>query len=98
MVFINFIVDNITRLDSLYFYRVYALGFILGPDRNSGSGGIWAGTGSGPLPVDLAGTRPVPRFFSERVLTVFNVVKRTVENRYSIKSENVEMLLFMKYN
>ena len=25
------------------------------------SGGIWAG--SGPVPVDLAGTRPVPRFF-----------------------------------
>ena len=34
---------------------------IIGPDRNSGSGGIWAGTGSGP--VDLAGTRPVPPFF-----------------------------------
>ena len=29
---------------------------------------------------------------------VFKVTKRTVENRYSLKSENVEMLLFMKYN
>ena len=28
----------------------------------------------------------------------FKVAKRTVENRYSLKSENVEMLLFMKYN
>ena len=26
-------------------------------------GGIWAGTGSGPVPVDLAGTRPVPQIF-----------------------------------
>ena len=32
---------------------------------------------------------------SERV---FNVAKRTVENRYSLKSENVEMLIFMKHN
>ena len=46
------------------------IGFILGPDRNSGpvrsgtrSGGIWAGTGSGWVPVDLAGTRPVQQFF-----------------------------------
>ena len=29
---------------------------------------------------------------------VFKVAKRTAENRYSLKSENVEMLLFMKYN
>ena len=41
--------------------------FVLGPDRNSvpvrsGTGGIWAGTGSGPVPVDSAGTRPVPLF------------------------------------
>ena len=50
----------------------------LGPDRNSGSGGIWAGSGS----VDLAGTRLVPLDY----------------NRYSLKSENVEMLLFMNYN
>ena len=28
----------------------------------TGSGGIWAG--SGPVPVDLASTRPVPQFFS----------------------------------
>ena len=28
-------------------------------DWNSGSSGIWAGTGSGRVPVDLAGTRPV---------------------------------------
>ena len=30
----------------------------------SDSGGIWASTGFGPVPVDLAGTRPVPQFFS----------------------------------
>ena len=37
-----------------------------------------------PVPVDLAGTRPVPRFlFSERI---FKVAKRTVENKYSLKS------------
>ena len=29
----------------------------------TGSRGIWAGTGPGPVPVDLAGTRPVPQFF-----------------------------------
>ena len=29
----------------------------------TGSGGIWAGTGYGPVPIDLAGTRPVPNFF-----------------------------------
>ena len=28
----------------------------------TGSGGIWAGTGSGPVPVDLAGTKPVHQF------------------------------------
>ena len=49
----------------------------------------------GPVPVDLAGNRPVPRFFSERI---FKVAKRTVENRYSLISENVEMLIFMKDN
>ena len=59
------------------------------------SGGFWAGTASSPVPVDLAGTRPDPRFFSERV---FKVAKKTVENKYSLKSENVEMLLLMKYN
>ena len=26
-------------------------------------GGIWAGTDSGPVPVDLAGTRPIAQFF-----------------------------------
>ena len=52
--------------------------------------------GSGPVPVDLAGTRPVTRFLSERVFV--KVAKRTVENKYSLQSENVEMLLFMKYN
>ena len=52
----------------------------------SGSGGIWAGTGPSPVPVDLAGTRPVPQFFSKRV---FKVSKITVENIYSLKSENV---------
>ena len=46
-----------------------------------------------PVPVDLAGTGPVPG--QERV---FKMAKRTVENRYSLKSENVLMLLFMKYN
>ena len=30
----------------------------------TGSGGIWEGTGSGPVPVYLAGTIPVPHFFS----------------------------------
>ena len=76
----------------------------------SGSGRIWAGTDSGPVPVDLAGTRLVPRFFSCWI----KVAKRTVAwgwqalqhsvNRgftaliYIIKSENVEMLFFMKYN
>ena len=34
---------------------------VIGPDMNSGSGRFWAG--SGPVPVDLAGTRPVPQFF-----------------------------------
>ena len=29
----------------------------------TGSSGIWAGTGSGLVPVDFAGTRPVPHFF-----------------------------------
>ena len=48
-------------------------------------------TGSGL--VDLAGTRPAPRFFSERV---FKVPKKTVDNIYSLKPENVEILLFMK--
>ena len=48
--------------------------------------GIWAGTCSGLEPVDLAGTRLVPRFFSEHV---YKVSKKTVENRYSLKSENV---------
>ena len=56
--------------------------YLLGPDRNSVSG---------PVPVDLAGTKPVPRFFSERV---FKIAKRTVENRYSLKSENVEMIFY----
>ena len=74
--------------------------FELGPTGipvsvRSGSGGNWAGTGSGSVPVVLAGTRPVPRFFSERA---FRVAKRTVKNRYSLKSENVEILLFMKCN
>ena len=49
------------------------------------SGGIWAGTGSGPVSVALTGTRPIPG--QERV---FKIAKRTVENRYSLKSENVE--------
>ena len=59
----------------------------------SGSGGIWAGTGS--CPVDLAGTNWYRDFFSQ---IVFKVAKRNVENIYSLKSENVEILLFMKYN
>ena len=42
------------------------------------SGGIWACTAFGPVPLDLACTRPVPRFCSGRV---FKVAKRTVENR-----------------
>ena len=72
---------------------IYFSGPQLGPDRNSGSSpgsvGIWAGTGSGSVPVDLTGTRPVPA----------KVAKRTVKNRYnSLKSENLKMLLFMKYN
>ena len=52
---------------------------------------------SGPVPVDFAGTRPVPRFFSDRVLN-FKVAKKTVENIYSLKSENLAMFLFVKYN
>ena len=36
---------------------------------------VLSSTGSGPVPLNLAGTRPVPRFFSERV---FKVGKRTV--------------------
>ena len=47
----------------------------------SGSGGIRAGTGSGLVPVDLPGTRPELRFFSE---CDFKVAKKTVENRYRI--------------
>ena len=47
-----------------------------------------------PVPVDLAGTRPVPRFlFSERI---FKVAKRTVENKYSLKSEIVEIYYFLR--
>ena len=62
----------------------------LGPDRNSGSGPIryrfrWNLGWFRPVPVDLAGTRPVPRFFSFRV---FKVANRTVES--SLKSGNVE--------
>ena len=34
----------------------------IGPDRNC-TGGIWTGTGSGLVPVNLAGTSPVPQFF-----------------------------------
>ena len=55
----------------------------------TGTGGISAGSRS----VDLAGIRPVPRFFSERAL---KVAKTTVENICSLKSENVEMLLFLQ--
>ena len=66
----------------------------LGPDRFR-SGGIWAGSGPvefGPVPVDFASTRPVPG--QERV---FKIAMRTDESMYSLNSENVEMLLFMKY-
>ena len=58
-----------------------------------GSGGIWAGTGFGLVPVDLAGTRPVSRFFSE---SVFKVAKRTVENRYSLKSKKCRNVTLKK--
>ena len=61
---------------------------VLGPDENFGL--VPVSVEFGPVSVDMAGTRPVPRFFSERV---FKVAKRTVESRYSLKSEN-----FMKYN
>ena len=66
--------------------------FEVGPDRNSG--GILAGTGSGPVPVYLAGTRPEPRIFSCWI----KEAKRTVELIYILKSENVQMLFVMKYN
>ena len=51
--------------------------------------------GSGPVLVEFYWYQTVTAFFSG---CVFKVTKRTVENRYSLKSENVEMLLFMKYN
>ena len=59
--------------------------FILGLDRNScsgwsGSGGIWVSFG--PVPVYLAGTRPVPG--QERVI---KIAARTVEIIYSLKSD-----------
>ena len=43
--------------------------FQLGPERNSvtGSGGIRAGSGFGPVLVDLASAKPVPRFFLQSV-------------------------------
>ena len=36
------------------------------------SGGIWAGTGSGWVPVDLAGTRPVQQFFFHVVFRFYD--------------------------
>ena len=57
-------------------------------------------SGSVPVPVEC-GPVPVPVRYRliwpvpERVL---KVAKKTVENRYSSKSESVEMLLFTKYN
>ena len=70
----------------------YALWSMLGPDRNFGTGfgEIWAGTGR--IGWYQTGTAIV---ISERV---FKGAKRTVENKYNLKSENVEMLFFMKYN
>ena len=38
---------------------------------------------------------PLGSVASERV---FKLAKRTVEHRYNLKAENVEMLIFMKYN
>ena len=68
---------------------IYFSGPQLGPDRNSGSSPGSGGICSGSVPVELTGTRPAPA----------KVAKRTVENRYnSLKSENLKMLLFMKYN
>ena len=64
------------------------------PEFRSGTGSGGICTGSGPVPVDLAGTRPVPRFFSCWI----KESKTTVENGYILKSENLEMLFFMNYN
>ena len=59
----------LTNFNQIYIINLL-IGFILGPDRNSGSGPaqyrFWwnlAGTGSGPVPADLAGTRLVQQFF-----------------------------------
>ena len=49
-------------MKEIHIIEIKPKSFIVGPDRKSGTGGVWAGTGSGPVPVDLAGTRPVPRF------------------------------------
>ena len=45
---------------------------------STGSGGIWAGTSSVPVPAYLAGNRPLPG--QERV---FKIAKRTVDNTNS---------------
>ena len=76
-----------TRLP--FYFNIGISWLKLGPEFRSGTGagGIWAGSGIGRF----AGIRPVPRFFSARAL---KVAKTTVENRCSLKSENVEILLF----
>ena len=71
------------RVSFEYGFRLFCRKSRTRPKIQSGFGEIWAG----PVPVDLAGTRPVPRFFYTACF--FKVAKRTVENRYSSKSENV---------
>ena len=63
---------------------------IYNTDRNFGFGPVPVPVEFGPVPVlvDLAGTGPVPG--QERV---FKIAKRTDEYRYSLNSENVEMLV-----
>ena len=65
----------------------------LGPDQNSGP--VAVPVEFGPVLVPVWNQTGTAIFVSERV---FKVAKRTVENRFSLKSENVEMLLFMKCN
>ena len=50
-------------IDRVYFRTRPEFWFRSAPVPVTRSGGIWAGTGSGWVPVDLAGTRLVQKFF-----------------------------------
>ena len=55
---------DINEFNQIYIKKLL-IGFILGPDRNSGSGPLPVPVEFGlvPVPVDLAGTIPVQQFF-----------------------------------